>query len=99
MFEMAILYQYRTGRPTVIWMSLDLDRNSDEPNVPRIYFQNNYATKADKDALVPISISQEPRILDDRQPLNISEPDLNEIKAWIKVHHKILHPPYDGRRI
>jgi len=60
-----------------------------EINVPKIYFQDNNNDKFDVDYLVSISISNEPKILDNIK-INLSEKEINEIKKFIINNENIL---------
>ena len=61
--------------------------------MPRIKFQNNTATKIQINELIPISISDEPKILlknNDLNKIKISQAQINELKRWIMKNKKIL---------
>ena len=93
LLEMANISQNTTGLDVIIWVQTDNTQSAWKHNLPRIKFQNNTATKIQINELIPISISDEPKILlknNDLNKIKISQEQINEVKLWIVKNKEIL---------
>ena len=89
LLEMATISQNTTGLDVIIWVT----QSTGKHNLPRIKFQNNTATKIQINELIPISISDDPKILlknNDLNKIKISQTQINGIKQWIMKNKEIL---------
>ena len=62
-------------------------------NLPRIIFQNNTSTKIQINELIPIPISDNPKMLlknNDLNKIKISQAQINAVKLWIVKNKEIL---------
>ena len=73
LLEMANISQHATGLDVIIWVQTNNTQSTGKHNLPRIKFQNNTATRVQIHELIPISISDDPKIL-------LNSNDLNKIK-------------------
>ena len=86
---MATISQNTTGLDVIIWVT----QSTGKHNLPLIKFQNNTATKIQINELIPISISDDPKILlknNDLNKIKISQTQINGIKQWIMKNKEIL---------
>lgn len=93
LLEMATISQNTTGLDVIIWVQTNNTQSTGKHNLPRIKFQNNTATKIQINELIPISISDDPKILlknNDLNKIKISQTQINEIKQWIMKNKEIL---------
>ncbi|MBR3412241.1 MAG: hypothetical protein IKG81_06095 [Bacteroidales bacterium] len=93
LLEMANISQNTTGLDVIIWVQTNNTQSTGKHNLPRIKFQNNTATKIQINELIPISISDEPKILlknNDLNKIKISQTQINGIKQWIMKNKEIL---------
>ena len=93
LLEMANISQNTTGLDVIIWVQTNNTQSTGKHNLPRIKFQNNTATKIQTNELIPISISDTPKILlknNDLNKIKISQAQINELKRWIMKNKKIL---------
>ena len=93
LLEMANISQNTTGLDVIIWVQTNNTQSTGKHNLPRIKFQNNTATKIQINELIPISISDEPKILlknNDLNKIKISQAQINEVKLWIVKNKEIL---------
>jgi len=93
LLEMANISQSTTGLDVIIWVQTNNTQSTGKHNLPRIKFQNNTATKIQTNELIPISISDNPRILlknSDLNKIKISQTQINGIKQWIMKNKEIL---------
>ena len=93
LLEMANISQSTTGLDVIIWVQTNNTQSTGKHNLPRIKFQNNTATKIQINELIPISISDDPKILLKNNVLNkikISQTKINGIKQWIMKNKEIL---------
>lgn len=93
LFEMANLSTDETDLPVVVWISIKPDENH---KIPRIKFSNTESTKMTTDNLVPISISDNPKILSKNTVLNIHTKKLNKVKEWIIKNKLALLQVWNG---
>ena len=56
---------------------------------PLLTFQNNYDTKAHFDVL-PMSISENPRVLEDEKYIKIKSEDVKAVRQFVVQHHDLL---------
>ena len=90
---MATISQNTTGLDAIIWVQTNNTQSTGKHNLPRIKFQNNTATKIQINELIPISISDDPKILlknNDLNKIKISQTQINGIKQWIMKNKEIL---------
>ena len=90
---MATISQNTTGLDVIIWVQTNNTQSTGKHNLPRIKFQNNTATKIQINELIPISISDNPKILlknNDLNKIKISQTQINGIKQWIMKNKEIL---------
>lgn len=93
LLEMANISQNTTGLDVIIWVQTNNTQSTGKHNLPRIKFQNNTATKIQINELIPISISDNPKILlknNDLNKIKISHAQINVIKQWIIKNKEIL---------
>lgn len=93
LLEMANISQSTTGLDVIIWVQTNNTQSTGKHNLPRIKFQNNTATKIQINELIPISISDDPKILlknNDLNKIKISQTQINGIKQWIVKNKEIL---------
>lgn len=93
LLEMANISQSTTGLDVIIWVQTNNTQSTGKHNLPRIKFQNNTATKIQINELIPISISDDPKILlknNDLNKIKISQTQINGIKQWIIKNKEIL---------
>lgn len=93
LLEMANISQHATGLDVIIWVQTNNTQSTGRHNLPRIKFQNNTATRVQIHELIPISISDDPKILLNNNDLNkikISQAQINGIKQWIVKNKEIL---------
>lgn len=93
LLEMATISQNTTGLDVIIWVQTNNTQSTGKHNLPRIKFQNNTATKIQINELIPISISDNPKILlknNDLNKIKISQTQINGIKQWIMKNKEIL---------
>ena len=93
LLEMANISQHATGLDVIIWVQTNNTQSTGKHNLPRIKFQNNTATRVQIHELIPISISDDPKILLNNNDLNkikISQAQINGIKQWIVKNKEIL---------
>ena len=93
LLEMANISQHATGLDVIIWVQTNNTQSTGRHNLPRINFQNNTATRVQIHQLIPISISDDPKILLNNNDLNkikISQAQINGIKQWIVKNKEIL---------
>jgi hypothetical protein len=93
LLEMANISQNTTGLDVIIWLQTNNTQSRGQHNLPRIKFQNNTATKVQTNELIPISISDNPKILLNNNDLNkikISQAQINGVKQWIVKNKEIL---------
>ena len=93
LLEMANISQSTTGLDVIIWVHTNNTQSTGKHNLPRIKFQNNTATKIQINELIPISISDDPKILlknNDLNKIKISQTQINGIKQWIMKNKEIL---------
>ena len=93
LLEMATISQNTTGLDVIIWVQINNTQSTGKHNLPRIKFQNNTATKIQINELIPISISDDPKILlknNDLNKIKISQTQINGIKQWIMKNKEIL---------
>ena len=90
---MATISQNTTGLDVIIWVQTNNTQSTGKHNLPRIKFQNNTATKIQINELIPISISDDPKILlknNDLNKIKISQTQINGIKQCIMKNKEIL---------
>ena len=90
---MANISQNTTGLDVIIWVQTNNTQSTGKHNLPRIKFQNNTAAKIQINELIPISISDNPKILlknNDLDKIKISQTQINGIKQWIMKNKEIL---------
>lgn len=90
---MATISQNTTGLDVIIWVQTNNTQSTGKHNLPRIKFQNNTTTKIQINELIPISISDNPKILlknNDLDKIKISQTQINGIKQWIIKNKEIL---------
>ena len=90
---MATISQNTTRLDVIIWVQTNNTQSTGKHNLPRIKFQNNTATKIQINELIPISISDDPKILlknNDLNKIKISQTQINGIKQWIMKNKEIL---------
>ena len=93
LLEMANISQNTTGLDVIVWVQTINTQSTGKHNLPRIKFQNNTSTKIQINELIPISISDEPKILlknNDLNKIKISQAQINVIKQWIIKNKEIL---------
>ena len=85
--------QNATGLDVIVWVQTINTQSNVKHNLPRIKFQNNTATKIQPKELIPISISNNPKILlknNDLNKIKISQVQINAVKQWIVKNQEIL---------
>lgn len=90
---MATISQNTTGLDVIICVQTNNTQSTGKHNLPRIKFQNNTAAKIQINELIPISISDNPKILlknNDLDKIKISQTQINGIKQWIIKNKEIL---------
>ena len=93
LLEMANISQNTTGLDVIVWVQTINTQSTGKHNLPRIKFQNNTVTKIQINELIPISISDEHKILlknNDLNKIKISQEQINEVKLWIVKNKEIL---------
>ena len=93
LLEMANISQNTTGLDVIVWVQTINTQSTGKHNLPRIKFQNNTSTKIQINELIPISISDNPKILlknNDLNKIKISQTQINEVKLWIVKNKEIL---------
>ena len=93
LLEMANISQSTTGLDVIVWLQTNNTQLTGKHNLPRIKFQNNTETRAQIHELIPISISDNPKILLNNNDLNkikISQAQINGVKQWIVQNKEIL---------
>ena len=93
LLEMANISQHATGLDVIIWVQTNNTQSTGKHNLPRIKFQNNTATRVQIHELIPISISDNPKILlknNDLNKIKISQAQINAVKQWIVKNQEIL---------
>ena len=93
LLEMANISQNTTGLDVIVWVQTINTQSTGKHNLPRIKFQNNTSTKIQINELIPISISDNPKILlknNDLNKIKISQAQINEVKLWIVKNKEIL---------
>ena len=93
LLEMANISQSTTGLDVIVWLQTNNTQLTGKHNLPRIKFQNNTETRAQIHELIPISISDNPKILlnnNDLKKIKISQAQINGVKQWIVQNKEIL---------
>ena len=93
LLEMANISQNTTGLDVIVWVQTINTQSTGKHNLPRIKFQNNTSTKIQINELIPISISDNPKILlknNDLNKIKISQAQIKEVKLWIVKNKEIL---------
>ena len=93
LLEMANISQNTTGLDVIVWVQTINTQSTGKHNLPRIKFQNNTSTKIQINELIPISISDNPKMLlknNDLNKIKISQAQINVIKQWIIKNKEIL---------
>ena len=93
LLEMANISQNTTGLDVIVWVQTNNTQSTGKHNLPRIKFQNNTSTKIQINELIPISISDNPKMLlknNDLNKIKISQAQINVIKQWIIKNKEIL---------
>jgi hypothetical protein len=88
LLEMANISQSTTGLDVIIWVQTNNTQSTGKHNLPRIKFQNNTATKIQINELIPISISDDPKILLKNNDLNKIKISQTQINGIVTVEHK-----------
>jgi hypothetical protein len=92
LLEMSNLHKSDTGLPMNLWIDKAGIGRSVEHNTPRIKFQRTYKNNIDEDEMIPISISDSPKILlknKNKKLIEISSHDLKILEDWI-VKYKVF---------
>lgn len=93
LLEMANISQSTTGLDVIVWVQTNNTQSTGQHNLPRIKFQNNTATKVQINELIPISISDDPKILlkkDELNKIKISKAQINRVIQWIVKNKETL---------
>mgnify|MGYP000941614113 CR=1 FL=1 len=93
LFEMSNLRQNETGLPMIIWA--DVNRG-DRHKSPRIKVSSSHSTNVAAGELVPVSLSESPRVLAKNKEGVISDEDLKEIGRFVSLNKDILMKYWNG---
>ncbi len=86
MFMLSCFGKNETHLPMTIW--IEVKRSEDDRRTPMVRFADNTSGSFvyDDDDVIPISISEDPRILVTDFDLKISDSDLGKLRRWIIAH-------------
>lgn len=87
LFEMSNLSKRDTGLPRVIWVSV---KTGGERHGPRIKVQKTEANKVTPNDWFSVTISDEPKIVNNSKKIKISSRDYKKIVKWIELNKKVL---------
>lgn len=87
LFEMANISKKKTKLPVIVWVQTKIITRHESP---RIKFLNSTADKTQKNLLVPLSISNDPKILSRNTRLNISSAQFEEVRQWVIRNRDLL---------
>jgi len=93
LFEMANLFQKDTGLPMIIWA--DVNRRG-KHNSPRIKVSTSHSANVHEGELVPVLLSEKPRILPRSKQGAIPPDDLKEVGRFISLNKEILMQYWNG---
>lgn len=93
LFEMANLSQSDTKLPMIVWIQV---KQPMKHNSPRMKFANNTTKSLLPNDLVPISISNNPKILSKNTKLKISQSDFEQLRNWIIRNEENLLKVWNG---
>lgn len=85
LLELSSISQRKTGLDVIVWVQTYI-LQTNQHNTPRIRFQNNTATKPQILESIPMSISDEPKILlksNDLDKISLTPNQITSIKEWI----------------
>ncbi|MBO7133468.1 MAG: hypothetical protein J6W06_04850 [Bacteroidales bacterium] len=92
LLELSSISQRKTGLDVIVWVQTYI-LQTNQHNTPRIRFQNNTAIKPEIKESIPMSISDEPKILlksNDLDKISLTTKQIASIKEWIVRNKDIL---------
>jgi hypothetical protein len=92
LLELSSISQRKTGLDVIVWIQTYI-LQTNQHNTPRIRFQNNTASKPQIKESIPMSISNEPKILlksNDLDKISLTPKQIESIKEWIVRNKDIL---------
>lgn len=92
-FEMSNLRQDETGLPMIIWA--DVNRLG-KHNEPRMKVSTSRSTRVADGDLIPVSISEHPRILEKTKMDALSPNDLKLIGEFVALNKEALMQYWNG---
>lgn len=87
LFEMANISKKKTKLPVIVWVQTKIRTRHESP---RIKFLNSTANKTQTSLLVPLSISDDPKILSRNTQLSISSAQFEEVRQWVIRNRELL---------
>ena len=87
--EMSVFRKNETGLPVNVWFDQgdSCQKNGQEK---QIRFQNDKSNKCKYNNTLPMSISDDPEIMNENTTIEISQHDINLIKEFVKINKDIL---------
>ncbi len=92
LLELSSISRRKTGLDVIVWIQTYI-LQTNQHNTPRIRFQNNTASKSQIIESIPMSISDEPKILlkaNDLDKISLTPKQIASIKEWIVRNKEIL---------
>jgi len=93
LFEMANLFQDDTGLDMIIWV--DVNRRG-KHNSPRLKVSTTHSHSVHDGELVPVLLSEHPRILPRNKQGSIPVDDLREVGKFVSLNKDILMKYWNG---
>lgn len=93
LFEMANLFQSDTGLPMIVWA--DVNRLG-KHNEPRIKVSTSHAAHVSDGELIPVLLSEHPKILEKTKKDALSPNDLKLVGQFIALNKDILMQYWNG---
>lgn len=85
LWEMATVAKQKTNLKVLVYISPKQGSHG-----PRIKFLNDYGNRMIPEKLVSMTIEDEPRIIDTKNKIVISQTDLDKLKQWVILNKQVL---------
>lgn len=93
-FRLAWLSRKHTGLPMVVMIDV---KDGENKNIPRLLFNDAVRDSWEWETLLPISLDKEnPELILEDKPLNLSNNDISILKAWIIKYYDDLMKVWNG---
>jgi hypothetical protein len=93
LFEMANLFQNDTGLDMIIWV--DVNRRG-KHNDPRLKVSSSHSKSVHEGDLIPVLLSENPRILARNKQNALSPEDLRQVGKYIGLNKAVLLQYWNG---